>query len=993
MLNRFKYIFSKLNVRHRVLLSALLVTLLATGITGTLAWNSGRQSALNQGQTSTEARPVHLLKLERDTEGNQTTVPVPGADFVLYNAQDPENPVQVQSTFTTDQEGRITVSLPPGRYFFQEIRLPYGFAPDLDAGNQPIRRYDFTVTTATTNDSPIVTAYNRRLSGDLIIEKTLVNDDGTELSEEQLAQLFEFRVTFSDGGTYAYQIDGNGDSHELASGETLKLRHGQRAVFTNIPVGVHYIVEEVGMEHGQANNSSGNISSDPSIVDFTNRDMTRLGNLILEKEVVNSDGSAVTNEQKEIDFEFEVQLSDVPDGASFRFTTNRYQIDDDPDNDDDTREGTVADGDTLTLRHGEILTIHDLPVGTSYQIREVEMPNFVSGTRDVEGNIVQDANNRHLFINSYQIDGGEPVLTFLSFEKQVISDDEAALKEYFDFEVTFEPDEGQTFQYRIIENGIEGELQDFVSGDIIRLRHGQKVLFADLPPGLTYRIREIEIDRFLEALTTVGGQTVSSTSNGDETGNRNGSHHTFVNREIPNGSAQLIIEKRVEGVGYDAEHEFLFDLYINDIKQDGVIRLRSGGTSLPIVLELGDRWRVVEHDSYDNGFSQEGISNGTGTIELEHIGRNVYVRQTNRYVRDTISLSGTKTWEMPEGVQTPRHITVQLMQGDIAVRQVNVEGPNWTYSFDNLPKFDNEGNEIHYTIREIPVSGWRAETNPENINLHNVWVDPVTASLEIEKLITGDAAPNAEQFEFVMNPGGHVVNITKSGQVRFPEISFDRPGTFEFTVHETRGNTLGWIYDNAEYRWFVKVEQGTDGLLSLTDQWLTKNGERIDDLIPVFTNRFDDSALLEETLDIPVNKVWDHKELTADLQPESIIVQLMADNKEVSRRELTADMEWQTLFQKMPRYDSEGREIKYRVKESEVNGYSAKISGNAQKGFIIHNTYVGMEEPPSQTPDKPSTTGRLPDVGDGLTLTVVILGLVCIRIAYLLYRETKSKGR
>ena len=159
----------------------------------------------------------------------------------------------------------------------------------------------------------------------------------------------------------------------------------------------------------------------------------------------------------------------------------------------------------------------------------------------------------------------------------------------------------------------------------------------------------------------------------------------------------------------------------------------------------------------------------------------------------------------------------------------------------------------------------------------------------------------------------------------------------------------------------------------------------------VFTNRFDDSVLLEETLDIPVKKVWDHKELTADLQPDGIVVQLMADNKEVSRRQLTADMEWQTLFQKMPRYDSEGREIKYQVKESEVNGYSAKISGNAQKGFTIHNTYVGMEEPPSQAPDKPSTTGRLPDVGDGLTLTAIILGLVCIRIAYLLYRETKSK--
>lgn len=274
-MSRIKHIFSKLNVRHRVLLSALLLTLIATGITGTLAWSSGRQSALNQGQTSTEMRPVHLLKLERDTEGNQTEIAVPGADFVLYNNQDPENPVQIQTTFTTDQEGRITVSLPPGQYFFQETRLPYGFAPDLDSDNQPIRRYDFTVTMDTTNDSPVVTVYNRRLSGDLIIEKTLVNDDGQKLSDEQRTQLFEFRVTFSDNGTYEYQINGEGDMHELASGETLKLAHGQRAVFTNIPVGVHYTVEEVDMTHGQANNSLGNISTTPSIVAFTNRDMTR----------------------------------------------------------------------------------------------------------------------------------------------------------------------------------------------------------------------------------------------------------------------------------------------------------------------------------------------------------------------------------------------------------------------------------------------------------------------------------------------------------------------------------------------------------------------------------------------------------------------------------------------------------------------------------------------------------------------------------------------
>ncbi|EKF51044.1 prealbumin-like fold domain-containing protein [Lactococcus garvieae] len=122
---RLKQILSKLTVKSRVLLSALLLTMIVTGITGTLAWNSGRQSALNLGQTRIGERPVHLLKLEIDSEGNQTELPVPGADFLLFEipANNPDSPVQIQATFTTDQEGRITVSLLPGRYFFQEIHF------------------------------------------------------------------------------------------------------------------------------------------------------------------------------------------------------------------------------------------------------------------------------------------------------------------------------------------------------------------------------------------------------------------------------------------------------------------------------------------------------------------------------------------------------------------------------------------------------------------------------------------------------------------------------------------------------------------------------------------------------------------------------------------------------------------------------------------------------------------------------------------------------
>lgn len=243
-----------------------------------------------------------------------------------------------------------------------------------------------------------------------------------------------------------------------------------------------------------------------------------------------------------------------------------------------------------------------------------------------------------------------------------------------------------------------------------------------------------------------------------------------------------------------------------------------------------------------------------------------------------------------------------------------------------------------------------------------------------------------------MNPGGQTVHITNSGRVSFPQVSLDRAGTFEFMVHEKRGNTLGWTSDNAEYTWHVQVEQALDGKLSLGKQWLSKNGQAFEGLRPVFTNHFDKRALLGESLDIPVKKVWEHKELTPDLQPQSIIVQLFAGQEEVSRKQLSQASDWQAVFQDVPRFEADGKEIVYQVKELAVNGYETKISGNARKGFTIRNTYVGMKQPPSQAPpaDKPPTTERLPDVGDTLAVGAVLLGLIFLRVAYQLYKRSRS---
>ncbi|MGV7959491.1 Cna B-type domain-containing protein, partial [Mycobacterium kansasii] len=63
---------------------------------------------------------------------------------------------------------------------------------------------------------------------------------------------------------------------------------------------------------------------------------------------------------------------------------------------------------------------------------------------------------------------------------------------------------------------------------------------------------------------------------------------------------------------------------------------------------------------------------------------------------------------------------------------------NWTYAYDNLPKYNNEGREIFYDVTEIPVAGYESTSqrlNDENdseiqFKIFNKIQNPLTISGE-----------------------------------------------------------------------------------------------------------------------------------------------------------------------------------------------------------------------------------------------------------------------
>ena len=90
----------------------------------------------------------------------------------------------------------------------------------------------------------------------------------------------------------------------------------------------------------------------------------------------------------------------------------------------------------------------------------------------------------------------------------------------------------------------------------------------------------------------------------------------------------------------------------------------------------------------------------------------------------------------------------------------------------------------------------------------------------------------------------------------------------------------------------------------------------------------------EETINIPVNKVW------ATRVGEEVTISLLGDGlaQEYSIY-LNAENEWTGMFTELRKYNSDGSEIIYTIVESVSGRYISAITGSMEDGFIVTNTY------------------------------------------------------
>src|SRR5699024_4002306 len=245
--------------------------------------------------------------------------------------------------------------------------------------------------------------------------------------------------------------------------------------------------------------------------------------------------------------------------------------------------------------------------------------------------------------------------------------------------------------------------------------------------------------------------------------------------------------------------------------------------------------------------------------------------------------------------ERPESITIKLFANGDEVETTTVnEISDWSYEFTDLVKYDDEGEEIEYTIEEVEVDGY--ETTIDGFDITNLRVG--------ETEVTGTKTWLDDDSE--NRPDSITVYLLANGeQVDEVDVTAESDWTYEFTgldEFDDQGKEIEYTVDEEQVDGYEKSIEGTD-----------------------LTN------LRVGTTEVEITKLW--KDEPDTNRPETIKVNLLQNGDFYEEYEVTKENDWKLTITDLPKYDEEGVAYKYTVTEHDVPGYASDV-----EGFEITNT-------------------------------------------------------
>ena len=280
---------------------------------------------------------------------------------------------------------------------------------------------------------------------------------------------------------------------------------------------------------------------------------------------------------------------------------------------------------------------------------------------------------------------------------------------------------------------------------------------------------------------------------------------------------------------------------------------------------------------------------------------------------ETIDVSGTKTWndEGNKDKTRPEKITIYLLANGTQVDAKEIsEKDGWKYSFTGLAKYDDNNQEIKYTVDESEVEKYTKQVN--GYDIVNTYTPPETID------VSGTKTWNDEGNKDKTRPEKITIYLLANGtQVDAKEISEKDGWKYSFTglaKYDDNKQEIKYTIDESEVEKYTKQINGYD----LINTYTTEN---------------------PETVDVNGVKTWNDANNKDGIRPKAIRVKLLANGEEKTSVITTEEQDWKYSFTELPKFDDNGNEIKYTVDEETVSGYTKKIDG-----YNITNTHTPTEK-------------------------------------------------
>lgn len=392
---------------------------------------------------------------------------------------------------------------------------------------------------------------------------------------------------------------------------------------------------------------------------------------------------------------------------------------------------------------------------------------------------------------------------------------------------------------------------------------------------------------------------------------QNGDNYTITNTHTP-AATELFVTKTWKDNGNN-----------DGMRPDEITVTAHGsdGRSYTEKLNADNQWSVMFSNlpKYADGkvieysLTEESVPGYTSSITRN--GKSFVL--INTHVDETKNITITKAWNdgnNQDGLR-PKTITAVVNGSDGSARFVQLfEGQNWATNLNNLPKYKN-GTEIQYTVKENAISGYETEIKQtgDSYTITNTHA-PAVVTVSVVKIWDDEnnqdgIRPSLIQVTLTGSDGStHNAAITKNDgwTYQFKDLPQYKNGVkIDYTLQEADSNPYTY-----------EIVKGSDGY-SFT---ITNN------YVPAAVN-------------VPVTTIWNDDNNRDGIRAKETVIMLQGSNGKVYQHIVTDKDSFATVFEDVPKFFDEGKEVVYTVTQNEVDGYTTNVANIDKYTFQITNTH------------------------------------------------------